>query len=430
VEPVPRPAADVYVMNVDGSRQTRLTIDPDNWNGQPAWSPDGRSLLMTAGPVHKPGDIYRLNADGTGATRLTQGDGPEYIAAWSLDGTRIAFVASVVGDRDGALSDLYLMSADGSNLQRLTDGPGSEWRPTWSPDGRRIAFSSNRDGNWRLYVIDASGGAATPITAGRGELAPAWSPDGRTIAFHRFEDDSSYIYLVAPDGTNERRLEGTGKDFEPAWSPRGDRIAFSSWRDGLGQIYVMDADGQNVQNLSRNPGMRHGLPAWSPDGTRIAYTASAEAEGEGYLLDQRLGVASVVVQTMLLVGPVLLVVGRWRLPFGAMTLLLLLTGATSAVLLDTYELVPGIVAAGVVADLLLTRLQPEASSRDLHLFAVALPVLYYAGYFSDLALTEGVAWSVHLWSGAIALAAITGLLLSMVVTLSRPLPPPAAGPSP
>ena len=45
----------------------------------------------------------------------------------------------------------------------------------------------------------------------------------------------------------------------------------------------------------------------------------------------------------------------------------------------------GILVAGVVADLVLSRLRPHASSRDLHVFALVLPVLFYAAYFALVA---------------------------------------------
>jgi Tol biopolymer transport system component len=74
------------------------------------------------------------------------------IAAWSPDGTRIAFAST----RDGNY-EIYVMNADGSAPRRLTNDPQSDYAPTWSPDGQRIAWRTNRDGNGEIYSMRADG---------------------------------------------------------------------------------------------------------------------------------------------------------------------------------------------------------------------------------------------------------------------------------
>ena len=45
------------------------------------------------------------------------------------------------------------MGSDGSNPRRLTNHRRDHKSPAWSADGRHIAFSSNRDGNYEIYVV-------------------------------------------------------------------------------------------------------------------------------------------------------------------------------------------------------------------------------------------------------------------------------------
>lgn len=74
------------------------------------------------------------------------------------------------------------------------------------------------------------------------------------------------------------------------------------------------------------------------------------------------------------------------------------------------------VAMGVVADLLLwgLRASPERPGR-LRLFAALLPAGIYTVYFLELLASRGVWWPVHLWTGAIMLAAAEGWLISYLV---------------
>lgn len=126
--------------------------------------------------------------------------------------------------------------------------------------------------------------------------------------------------------------------------------------------------------------------------------------------------ASILLQTIILMSALLIVIRRWQLPVGSMTLLITVNTALMTVLSDSQLLIPGALLAGMLADVLLWRLRPSAQHIDaLRIFAFAVPAIYYACYFATLGLTEGITWSIHLWLGSIFLAGIVGLLLSYVL---------------
>ncbi len=211
-------------------------------------------------------DLYVMHVDGSNLTRLTNGEGENWDAAFSPDGTQIVF-ASNRADND---YELYVMQSDGSNVRRLTNSPGVDTHTTWFPDGQRILFESNRDGNTELYTLELTSGTATRLTNNAtADERPHLSPDGTRIAFQSNRDGNHQIYVMNADGTAEQRLtDDAADDTLPAWSPDGRKIAFASRRDGDNEIFVMQADGSGLIQITRNTALDD-YPVWSPDGQHL-----------------------------------------------------------------------------------------------------------------------------------------------------------------
>jgi TolB protein len=89
------------------------------------------------------------------------------------------------------------MNADGSDVKRLTNHPSLDTHPAWSPEGKRIAFTSNRDGNYEIYVMNADGTGLRNLTRHRAQdNFAAWSPDGKKIAFISNRHGGHDVYLM------------------------------------------------------------------------------------------------------------------------------------------------------------------------------------------------------------------------------------------
>src|SRR5204863_5095230 len=92
---------------------------------RPSWSPDGAKLAFTS--VRDGNwEIYVMNADGSGQTRLTNNAATDDVSAWSPGGAKIAFASN----RDGNY-EIYVMNADGTGQTRLTNTVADEFSPAW-----------------------------------------------------------------------------------------------------------------------------------------------------------------------------------------------------------------------------------------------------------------------------------------------------------
>lgn len=123
--------------------------------------------------------------------------------------------------------------------------------------------------------------------------------------------------------------------------------------------------------------------------------------------------------TAIVVALGLTLIRRFRLAPGAFTLVLGLLGLLVTAITPSFELLPAVLAAGVVTDGLYYAVRDRWSpARTVRLLGAALPVSLFAFYFATVALVYGLDWSVHVWTGGIASAGLVGLLVSYVVVPS------------
>ena len=258
-----------------------VTVPATNTPSPPIAGPIALAVSSPSGPGNR---IATMALDGTDLRLVTTGAEPDaYVQrytnssdgdpVWSPDGRTIAFIRWYAE----GVNSLCEVNADGTGFRVVVrDLSGAEL--SWSPDGSTFAFYSEEDG--AIHLIDADGSNERVLTH-RVETVnddfPAWSPDGGWIAF-----SSVQVWEIHPDGTGLTRLTDTpGVKSSPTWSPDGTKLLYTWERGDMANpthsVWVQDPVGGYGQ-VSPDDGRNWDFPTVSTAtvgaGNAILLTAS------------------------------------------------------------------------------------------------------------------------------------------------------------
>ena len=139
-----------------------------------------------------------------------------------------------------------------------------------------------------------------------------------------------------------------------------------------------------------------------------------------------IGLTSLLLQSGLLMGLTLLLMRRWQLPFGSLSLLFAVNTGMVTFMRDkqlstgVFALVLVGLVTGLVADLFIRQFQPSSRRRTaFRVFATVIPALLYGLYFLAVLLSGGIWWTTAVWTGSIFLAGAVGLMISYVALPPR-----------
>lgn len=184
-------------------------------NGAPAFSPDGRKLVVTLSDPDGNLDIYTLDIATRQTQRITTHRAIDTEGSWSPDGRYIYFTS----DRSGG-PQVYRVSANGGAAERVTFEGSYNARPRISPDGKKLAMVHLQNGNYRIAVMDLDRKDLLVLSAGRQDESPSFAPNSDTLIYATRTGRNGVLESVTADGLIRQRLQsGDGDVREPVWSP-------------------------------------------------------------------------------------------------------------------------------------------------------------------------------------------------------------------
>lgn len=222
VERVAGSGSDVFSISADRRDTTPLLVGVGDARAL-GWSPDGRWVLATLAPADGSSGsrLFALHESSGSIERRVLEASPQRSvveAAWSPDGTRIAWVARVGAERQ---LEVFMSDADGANVRNVSRDPADDHHIVWSPDGRLLAFTSTRDGNAELYALSFVESRLWRLTFDPAQDdAARFSPDSRLIAYESTRGGEATVYVMPALGGDAQRIEATSSVSVLRWTGR------------------------------------------------------------------------------------------------------------------------------------------------------------------------------------------------------------------
>ena len=266
-------------------------------------SPDGSRIAYVPGPKFG-SELWTMDSDGANARRVALarkpdqpnlGDGWIQHAAWSPNGTRLAYVevhlATTQADPPQFANSLLTRDANGGDLQVVLKDDSRLRPPLWWTANGRILFAylsnpaSEREdtGVNSISIDERTGKAAAPpqrVTEGQGWIGGlSATSDGKRLVVSR-GNTTRQVFITEPDPGNHRwkaprRLTlDTNESLATAWTADSKAVLFASDRNGSWKLFKQNIDETTAEVLVEGHSMR--FPRLSADGLRVLYLVESQ----------------------------------------------------------------------------------------------------------------------------------------------------------
>ena len=220
-----------WVMDADGKQAKQVTRSPYD-KSRVSWFPDGKHLLVNGNQ----GKLVKVRVKNGKENIIKVSPAGMNDAVVSPDGKYIAFSLSTAGSIDD--NNIWLVKADGSDAKRIADMQSLQHEPAWSPDGKWIYFLSGKGRQTHdIWRVSIDNGKKEQLTAGQlYHFDVAVSSNG-DLAFSSNRSGNYEIWIQRHGGKAVKLTNHPALDARPAWSPDGKTIIFESTRSSVVNLW-------------------------------------------------------------------------------------------------------------------------------------------------------------------------------------------------
>ncbi len=279
-------ASNLEILDVSTGNREVIHTSPKSLQA-PNWTPDGKTLIYNSDGLMYTFDLAKREPKvlNTGEVKNNNND-----HVLSFDGKMLGLSSGV---RELGGSIIYTVPVSGGTPKQITPR-GPSYLHGWSPDGKSLVFTGERNKEYDIYQVPATGGTEVRLTTATGlDDGPEYTPDGKYIYFNSNRTGTMQIWRMKPDGSGQEAVtNGDFHDWFPHISPDGKWIVFVSFLKeevdpgdhpfykhvylrllpiggGTPKVIAYVYGGQGTINT----------PSWSPDSKKVAFISNTAGKG-------------------------------------------------------------------------------------------------------------------------------------------------------
>jgi Tol biopolymer transport system component len=262
----------------------------------PRWRPDGERIGYVCGKGYGSQSGYgefrtvRPNGSDNRCELIDSTSTNTGMFSWSPDGRSVCWIRYF----SEQCQELFVYELATGKSRQLTFDKKTIRDVCWAPNDQ-ILFSSNKTGNFNVWMVPSSGGSATQVTKGAGpDYFLDISRDGSKMLYLQ-QQSAAHIWIAGTDGSVPRQITFDDAHlWRVSFSPDGNEVFFGfappagSEKGSL--VCSIDRDGKNRKQLTSGEETINN-PMMSPDGRWVIYgrhALSAPSDSSMvYVLDAR-----------------------------------------------------------------------------------------------------------------------------------------------
>lgn len=199
----------LFIMDLETKENKRILLKIEAT--QPNWSPDSKLIVFTSylNVFEENSDIYSVNIETNKLSKITRKPWAQCEATFSSDGKEVLFINAP--ELTGY--EIAKLNLETNDYLELTSNETYEMNPVFTLDGEWIIFSSDKDGNYDIWIMDKYGDSKKNLTKRQAfDINPCPNKDGKIIYFLSDSTGIMQVWKMNANGANLRQVTNDEND--------------------------------------------------------------------------------------------------------------------------------------------------------------------------------------------------------------------------